>query len=185
MADYKSFVGAMAILFAIAAAPQWVSAAPVAGDNEIEAAGGAFHNQGTSSGNFNLDLHYGYYLTPGWEVGLRHGLNYNFIHHGRDSWTNTDTPFLIYNFNFNDKFIPYLGGDIGIVWNDRDITGTLGPNAGLKIFLADQTFLNLGYRYEWFFHRIEDVPNHTNNGNHVANIGIGFVWGGARTTAKP
>ena len=138
MGDCKSFIRTVAILFALGSAPGLAGAAPVGGDNEIQVSGGAFHSQGTSSGNFNLDLQYGYYLTPGWEAGLRHALNYNFIHHGRDSWTNTDTPFLNYNFHFNDKFIPYLGGNLGIVWNDRDITGTLGPNAGLKIFLADQ-----------------------------------------------
>jgi hypothetical protein len=176
---FFSLIGVVVI--ALALVPVQSFSAPVARDSEVEVAGGFFHSQGSSNGNFNGDLHYGYYLSPGWEVGLRQAVNYQFISHQRDVWTATTTPFLFYNFRFSDKFIPYIGPDIGIVWNDRQITGTLGPNAGLKIFLSDQTFLNLGYRYEWFFHRIEDVPNHTNNGNHVANIGIGFVWGGART----
>lgn len=49
----------------------------------------------------------------------------------------------------------------------------------------DQTFLNLGYHYEFFFSRFKDIDNHTNRGNHVANIGIGFVWGGSRTAKNP
>ena len=80
---------------------------------------------------------------------------------------------------------PYLGGSIGAVYNDRDITGVIGPNAGLKLFFDDQAFLNLGYRYEYFFSRFKDIDNNTNRGNHIAAIGIGFVWGGNRTANKP
>jgi hypothetical protein len=184
MANYKFFI-VNAVAFVWLALPAALLAAPVAGDNEVEVSGGAFHAQGSNTGSFNADFHYGYYLSPGWEVGLRQAVNYNFLHHQRDFWLATTTPFLIYNFRFSEKFIPYLGGDLGLVWNDRKVTGTLGPNTGLKIFLSDQTYLNLGYRYEWFFSRIRDVENHANNGNHVANIGLGFVWGGARGTARP
>jgi hypothetical protein len=180
MANYKFFILGAVGLLGLAIAPANLVAAPVSGDSEIEVSGGFSHAQGSGTGNFNADIHYGYYLTPGWELGLRQALNYQFIDRHRDSWIATTTPFIFYNFQFNEKFIPYLGADIGVVWNDRDVTGTLGPNAGLKIFLSDQSFLNLGYRYEWFFDRI-----HASTGNHVANIGLGFVWGGARGTAKP
>ena len=155
--------------------------APVGGDNEVEAAAGFFHAQGSDSGSFNVDLQFGRYLTPGWEIGLRQALNYNFIDNQRDFWVATTTPLLIYNFRLNDTFIPYLGGDIGLVWNDRTVSGTVGPNAGLKIFLTNQTYLNAGYRYQWFFSKFRDVDDNTNRGNHVVNIGIGFVWGGTRS----
>ena len=58
---------------------------PVASDNEIDVSAGFFHTQGSSTGSFNADLSYGYYLTPGWELGLRQALNYDFIDGGRDS----------------------------------------------------------------------------------------------------
>ena len=151
----------------------------VAGDHEIQAAGGAFHAQGSKSGAFTDDISYGYYLTPGWEIGLRQAVNYNFIDDGPDSWLATTTPFLHYNFRLTDIVVPYLGISAGAVWNDRDATGTFGPNAGLKLFVADQTFLNLGYRYEWFFDNFEQAKDNRTHGNHVANIGLGFVWGGS------
>ncbi len=50
---------------------------------------------------------------------------------------------------------PYLGGSIGAFYNDRDITGVIDPNAGLKLFFDEQAFLNLGYRYEYFFSRLK------------------------------
>jgi len=152
---------------------------PVASDNEIDVSAGFFHTQGTHTGSFNADVSYGYYLTPGWELGLRQALNYDFIDGGRDSWRATTTPFLFYNFQFGN-IVPFLGLAGGIVWNDRNITGTLGPTAGVKFFLSEQTYLGLRYRYEWFFHSIKGFQNNADHGQHVANIGIGFVWGGSR-----
>lgn len=161
--------------------PLPTAAAPVGGDSEVQVSGGAFHRQGSDSGAFNADLSYGYYLSPGWELGLRQGVNYNFIDNGRDFWTATTTPFIHYNLQLG-RFVPYVGGSIGAVYNDRDFSGVIGPNAGLKLFFDDQTFLNLGYRYEYFFSRFKDIDNNSNHGNHIGNIGIGFVWGGNRTT---
>jgi hypothetical protein len=158
-------------------------AAPVDGDNEIQVSGGAFHAQGSNTGSFTGDISYGYYLTPGWELGLRQAVNYTFVDHGPDSWLATTTPFILYNFRITDILVPYLGISGGVVWNDRDITGTFGPNAGLKLFVADQTFINLGYRYEWFFNNFEQAKDDRTHGNHVANIGLGFVWGGSGSRA--
>jgi hypothetical protein len=158
--------------------------APVDGDNEVEAAAGFFHAQGSDTGAFNADLQFGRYLTPGWEIGIRQALNYSFVDGGRDRWVATTTPFLVYNFHFNNIVIPFLGVAIGAAYNDNDITGTLGPNAGVKIFLSDQTYLGLRYRYEWFFKSLNRIDNNADHGNHVATIGIGFVWGGARKTTN-
>jgi hypothetical protein len=168
----------------LALVPGRLLAQPVAGDNEVEVSGGFFHAQGSDTGALNADLHYGYYLTKGWELGLRQALNYNFIDHHRDVWTATTTPFLRYNFPF-DKIVPYLGANLGLVWNDRDVTGTVGPDAGLKVFLNSQTYFTAGYRYEFFFDRIREVGDNSSRGNHVVSIGLGYAWGGAERNAKP
>ena len=76
--------------------------------------------------------------------------------------------------------LPYVGGSIGAAYNDRDISGLIGPNAGLKVLFNSQTFLNVGYRYEYFFSDFEGINNNSNTGNHIGTIGIGFVWGGTR-----
>lgn len=175
---------AFVVLTALAFFASPAQSAPVGGDHEIEAAAGFFHAQGSDSGAFNADLQFGHYFTPGWEAGIRQALNYNFVDGARDSWVATTTPFLVYNFHFNDRVIPFLGVAGGVAYNDNDVTGTLGPNAGVKIFLTDQTYLGLRYRYEWFFNRFNRADNNADNGNHVATIGIGFVWGGARKTTN-
>jgi opacity protein-like surface antigen len=156
------------------------AAAPDAGSSEVQVSGGFFHTEDTDTGSLNADLSYGYYFTPGWQVGFRQGLNYNFIDDQRDFWIATTTPFLNYNFRLTDIIVPYLGAFIGLVWNDRDATGTIGPQGGVKFFVHDKAFLNLGYRYEFFFDRIRSIDNNASDGNHVFNIGIGLTWGGSK-----
>ena len=162
--------------------PVW--AAPTDGASEVQVSAGFFHSQGSDSGNLNVDLNYGYYLTPGWQVGIRQALNYNFVDDQRDFWLATTTPFINYHFRVTDIIFPYLGAFIGVVWNDRDATGAIGPQTGVKFFVHDRTFLNLGYRYEFFFNRLEAIDNNTSRGNHVMNLGVGFTWGGA-PSARP
>jgi hypothetical protein len=151
-------------------------AAPRDGSSEALVSGGFFHQQGSDDGALNLDLSYGYYLTPGWQVGFRQALNYTFVDDRRDFWIATSSPFINYNFRFTDIIVPYIGGFLGLVWNDRDVTGTIGPQAGVKFFVHDAAFLNLGYRYEFFFDKFKAIDNNASDGNHVFNIGVGLHW---------
>ena len=165
-------------LFLLAAGT--ASGAPRDGSNELLVSGGFFHSQGSDSGNLNLDLSYGYHLTPGWELGFRQALNYNFIDDSRDVWNATTAPFVNYNLRLTDIVVPYLGTFLGLAWNDRDATGTIGPQTGIKFFIHDAAFLNLGYRYEFFFDKLKQIDNNASDGNHVFNIGVGFHWGGTK-----
>ena len=162
-----------------------VAAIPRDGANEVQVSAGFFSAQDSDSGNLNIDLSYGYYLTPGWQIGFRQALNSLFVEDGRDQWSATTSPFFNYHFRVSDIIFPYLGGFIGAVWNVRDITGTLGPQVGVKFFVHEQTFLNLGYRYEWFWDKFERIDNSADNGNHIFNVGVGFMWGGSGSTRRP
>jgi hypothetical protein len=157
----------------------FASAAPGDGASELQVSAGFNHTQGSDTGSLNVDLSYGYYLTPGWQLGFRQAINSTFVDNGRDFWLATTTPFINYNFRLTNIIVPYLGGFIGLAWNDRDTTGTVGPQGGVKFFVHDNAFLNLGYRYEIFFSRINTIDNNSSRGNHVANIGVGFPWGGS------
>jgi opacity protein-like surface antigen len=165
-------------LISSAATVRDVEARPQAGANELQGSVGFFHENDTDEGFLTGDVSYGVYLSPGWQVGFRQALNYNFIDDGRDVWTAVTSPFLNYHFRVTDIIYPYLGGFVGAVWNDRDITGTIGPQAGVKLFVHESAFVNIGYRYEWFWDKIDTVDDNTSDGNHIVGIGIGFVWGG-------
>ncbi|GIW42635.1 MAG: hypothetical protein KatS3mg076_3212 [Candidatus Binatia bacterium] len=166
-----------ALLFAGAAFAQ-----PVAGDHEIQVAAGFFKPQDEETGNIAGDVSYGYYLpNPAWQVGLRQALSYTFVDDAEDIWQATTIPFLNYHFLGlgEGNVVPFLGAFVGAVWNDDDVTGTVGPNVGAKFFLTDQTFFVARYRYEWFWDDFGEVDNEIDDGNHVGTVGLGFVWGGA------
>jgi hypothetical protein len=180
------FHGGMTMLKAVSAAvfglflitSSAAMAAPRDGSNELMISGGFFHQEGSDDGSLNVDLSYGYYLTPGWQLGIRQALNSTFREDARDFWQATTAPFINYNIRLTDIIVPYVGAFIGAVWNDNDISGIIGPQAGVKFFVHNTAFLNLGYRYEFFFSRFESIDDNSSRGNHVFNIGVGFHWGG-------
>ena len=89
-------------------------AAPAQGGSELLVSGGFFHQEDSDTGNLNFDLSYGAYLTPGWQLGIRQALNYNFVDDHRDFWIATTAPFVNYHFRLTDIIFPYLGAFIGL-----------------------------------------------------------------------
>ena len=83
-----------AVLVIVLLGGEAVMAAPGQGASELQVSGGFFHSQGSDDGSLNADLSYGYYFTPGWQLGLRQALNYNFVDDRRDFWVATTSPFL-------------------------------------------------------------------------------------------
>ena len=157
-------------------------AGPAAQDNELLLSAGFFHAENSDFSNLNADLSWGKYLdNPAWQLGILQGLNWTIIDDAEDPWAATTAPFVHYHFlgSQESRVVPFLGAFVGAVWNDDDITGTLGPDAGLKFFVTDDTFIQTKYRYEWFFDDFDETDDQADDGNHVVSLGIGYVWGGA------
>jgi hypothetical protein len=173
------FAGALVVVLGMGNG--YVAAAPGDGASEVQLGAGFNHREGTDISELNADLSYGYYLTPGWQIGFRQALEYDFVDDGRDFWLATTTPFINYHFRLTEIIVPYLGAFIGLAWNDRDTTGVVGPQGGIKFFVHNNAFLNLGYRYEIFFDRIRAIDNNSSRGNHVLNLGVGLAWGGSKS----
>lgn len=149
-----------------------------AGTKELELSGGFSHTQGTDVGTVNADVGFGYYIAPRLDLGIRQTLSYNFIDDGDDTWTASTIPFIEYSFlTSNPSFRPFLGAFAGAVYNEDDVTGTVGPSAGIRYYLNDSTAIITRYRYEWFFDDLsfEDTTD-TSDGNHVVTIGFSYSW---------
>ncbi len=160
-------------------------AQPLPNDNDVQVSAGFFHTQGSDSGTVNFQGSYGKFLNnPSWEVGLRGGLDYAFIDNARDTWLVSTVPYFEYHFlgiSDQSRIVPVAGAFLGLVWNDRDATGTAGPSVGAKFFLNDQTYLVARYQYQWFFSRVERAAGNFDDGNHIVNVGLGYQWGGSGT----
>lgn len=122
-----------------------------------------------------MDASYGYFLSDPLQVGVRQSLVVNHNRDSRDLWNAVTAPFVNYHFNTDGSVVPYVGALVGAVWNDDDVTGTAGPQAGIKAYLSPSTFIMTNYRYEWFFDDLSDA-NETQSSQHIVGIGLGYQW---------
>ncbi|HMO16555.1 MAG TPA: hypothetical protein PKA63_02005 [Oligoflexia bacterium] len=156
-----------------------VQAQPVEGNSELQLNADFFAPQGSSDKSFSLSGSYGVFVSDDLEVGIRQSYSGIFPRLASSQWLAVTSPFFDYHIrglSDGDTILPYIGGFLGLVWNDRDTTGTVGPNAGVKFFVAKNTFLNMNYRYEWFFDKFKRATDNRSDGNHVGQLGIGFLW---------
>lgn len=175
----KAILGLAAALGILGVAE--VHAQPRPGAHEVSGAGSFFRPIGSGSGAFNVDGTYGYSLAdPAIQVGFRQSFNLNHNDDSPDVWNAVTAPYMNYHFMGSESFVPYAGAFVGAVWNDDDITGTVGPQVGIKSYLTDSAFVMANYRYEWFFEEIGDV-NDRQDANHAVTLGFGYQWGGARS----
>jgi hypothetical protein len=182
----------LAVVFAICSV-QSTDAQPKSNDNEILLSASLFRPINSGAGSFNADAVYSYHFDdPTWELGLRQSFTYTFSEEQSDVWNAVTAPLLRYNILTDtifgiprrDEFVPFIGGLLGAVWNDNDITGTTGPEAGLRWYARESTFLLVSYRYEWFFESLDTADN-SQSANHVVALGIGFNWGGRNRATGP
>lgn len=179
MERFRGFIlniGAFLIMAMVLASTCY--ALPREGTQELLVSGGLNRTIGTGTGNFNGDLSYGWFMDQAVEAGIRQQFSYTFADDASDVWRATTAPFLDYHFNTwgkDNNILPFVGGFAGAVWNDDDFTGTVGPEAGIKAYLNEDTFILLRYQYQWFFDELDEV-NDTLDSVHVMNVGLGFNW---------
>lgn len=153
-------------------------AIPQGGETELQFGADFFMQDNSDTGAATGEVEWGKYTDDAmFEWGVRQSLNYTFVDDSDDSWLAVTSPFINYNFMIDDcNWVPYVGAFVGLVWNDDDTQGTTGPQAGVRAFVSDQTFINFAYRYEWFFDDFDVIEEESSNGNHVGTIGVGFIF---------
>jgi hypothetical protein len=152
------------------------------GDREIQIGGGFFMAQGdAATGTAQLELAYGYWWTPQWQIGIRQLASYELNDPLEDIWTGSTTVFANFypwSAGRGQRFQPYIGTFLGPSYSDVDVTGTVGPTAGVRVDISDSAFFTAQYRYELLFREL-DTGGETddfNDGNHIMTMGVGFHW---------
>lgn len=64
------------------------------GDHELLLAAGFFHAQDSDTGTITAEGSYGYFLNPGWEVGIKQGVNSLLVDGGGDIFIASAIPFV-------------------------------------------------------------------------------------------
>ena len=144
---------------------------------EITLIGAGSNDNDFDAGGFNVAASFGYYFTDEIQVQLRQGITYSDF--GDSSWSGVTRLGAFYHFNFGSEqqFVPYVGATVGYVYGDAvSDTFVAGPEAGLKFFVNDTTFLFGSVTYDFFFEDGDDADDAFSDGQFVYGLGIGFQF---------
>lgn len=149
-----------------------VFAQPEAGDWEFTLGGAGSADEEFNDGGFDVNGSFGYFYTPNLEVGVRQGIGYSSA--GDDQWRGSTRLAADWHFLL-DKFVPFIGANIGYIYGDEfDDTWAAAPEAGIKYYVQDKTFLFGMAEYQFFFDSVRDADDNADDGQFVFTVGIGF-----------
>jgi outer membrane protein W len=146
------------------------------GPFELEIGGDG--NNGPNFNGFTAagDASIGYFLTDNFELALRQTAAYTDIGGGVGWDASTDVA-ADFNLPLGDQnqFVPYVGANIGYVYGKgvRD-TWEAAPEAGLKLFVNNSTFIYVSAEYQFFFNQNSTASSAFRNGQFIYGLGIGF-----------
>ena len=72
---------------------------------------------------------------------------------------------------------PYAGATIGYIYGDNVKDSFIaGPEAGVKYFVNETTYLNAGVEYDFIFDDANNADDGWKDGRFVYSLGIGFKF---------
>lgn len=154
------------------------SAQDTARNWELLLSGSGANNNDFDAGGFSANAQVGYYFNPNWQINVRQAFGY--ADSGDDStWTGATRFGVDYHFDFgqDQRWVPFVGAEIGYLYGDDfDETWAAGPEAGLKVYVNDTTFIYGSVLYEFYFDSADDADSNFDDGQFVYNLGVGFRW---------
>jgi hypothetical protein len=162
-------------------APSWLAPRPdsaghggSAGQWEATLGGSGASDKKVENGSAGLAGSLGYYLSDHFALTARQTLAW-VDGPAAGSDTNASTV-LAADINFGSgAFRPILGAVVGYVYGDTvHETWVGGPEAGFKIYVKDDVFIQLLAEYQFFFEKSEDVNDAFKDGSLVYSLGFGI-----------
>jgi hypothetical protein len=117
----------------------------------------------------------GMFLTPSVEGIIRQGIAFADTPDDSD-WNGSTRLGLDYNFPF-DRYVPFLGATVGYLYGDSVKEQFIaGPEAGLKSFVNETTFILAAVEYQFLFEDADEADEAFDDGRFVYTLGVGFKW---------
>jgi hypothetical protein len=173
----NKFMGLVASAFLVAVPLVSYAASdvgPVKGDQSFTISGSGNSDKDFDNNAYGLSGEWGYYLTDKWLAGVRQSLNGSDLENAGNSWSGATRGFIQYNF-LDGKYRPYLGVNLGGIYGESvSETGAAGIEGGVKVYVLEKTFINVGMEYSFLFEDTDDFDNSSNDGLWLYNVGVGF-----------
>jgi len=129
--------------------------------------------------SFSVGGSLGYFFTDQLEFSIRQTIGFTDI--GVSGNLNGSTRVALdYHFDLGrvgsfPAVVPFIGGEFGYVYGDAvNDSFEAGPEAGLKFFVNNTTFVFLAAEYQFFFNQGDDASDSFSNGQFIYSLGIGF-----------
>lgn len=167
---------------ALAAAAGLMVAAPAmaidqAGNWELQLIGAGSSDNDFESGGVTVTGQVGYFFTDQLELAIRQSFTYDDVG-GDSNWTGATRLGGYYHFNYDtdQRWVPFLGVDVGYLYGDLNDSFVAGPSGGLRYFVNDTTFISATISYEFLFDDADEADDSFSDGQFVYGLGIGFQW---------
>jgi len=159
----------------IFAVPATAFSAFDAGNYEFTLAGSGSSDKNFDTTTASAEGALGYFFTPVIEGVIRQGIGFSDTQDDTD-WNGSTR--LAVDFNIPlERFVPYLGGSLGYLYGDNvEEQFIAGPEAGLKSFVNDTTFILAAVEYQFLFEDADQADEAFDDGRFVYTLGVGFKW---------
>ena len=123
-----------------------------AGNWELTLSGSGTNDRDFNSTSFGVDASLGYFFTDNLEVAVRQNVTYSDVGAIKGSaWNGSTDVALDFHFDLG-RWQPFVGANIGYAYGDStNDTWEAGPEAGVKYFITQSTFVQVLAQYEFFF----------------------------------
>ena len=146
------------------------------GDKVLSLGGSGDSDDEFIDNDFAFEGSFSYFFTDSLEGAIRQGLGYDDVSGNDDEWAAATRVALDYNFDMG-RWWPFLGGSFGYIYGDAvDDTFVAGPEAGVRYFVNETTFILGLIEYEFFFDDSDDVDDAFDDGRFVYTLSMGFRW---------
>lgn len=167
------FIGAMLLLIPSLAAAQddWGFRQ---GDWAVGLQGSGSSDNDVDNTTLSIEASVGYFLSDGFELGVRQGIGYADVQGGSDLWRGSTRGYLDYNFNLQ-RWRPFLGVNLGYLYGDQvNESWIAGPQGGLKYFLTPEAFFQALVEYNFTFEDADQAEDAFSDGRFVYSLGFGI-----------
>lgn len=122
------------------------------GDWDLTLGGSGYHGPDLDGVSAGVGIGLGYLVTDNLEAGLRQSVNFDDFGAGSDL-DGVTSVFADYHFSMGDRgqWRPFVGANVGFAWGQGSADSfQFGPEAGVKYFLNETTYVGLSIAYEMY-----------------------------------
>ena len=174
----KSTILAAAAFGLVGYGASTVQAAPATDKQwELTLVGSGASDEEFDSNAIGATAQVGYYFTDAMQANLRQSFSTSGGDTTEGTWSASTAVGFDYHFDFgqDQRIIPFVGVAVGYNYgDDTNDTFFAGPEAGVKFYVNDTTFIFGQVAYQFFFEDSDDADDAFEDGSFVYSIGVGF-----------